>query len=108
VRYAVFPFGMDYHLPHHLMASVPHYNLKQLHEMLLRDPEYRDKGVIVEGYFGDGESAGGHPTAMGVLGEKYAPKGREAAYVDNATLEHADIADADGIAREVAASLRQG
>ncbi len=108
VRYAVFPFGMDYHLPHHLMASVPHYNLKRLHEMLLRDPEYRDKGVIVEGYFGDGESPNGHPTALGVLGEKYAPKGREEAYVDNATLEHADIADADGIAREVAASLRQG
>jgi len=108
VRYAVFPFGMDYHLPHHLMASVPHYNLKRLHEILLRDPEYRDKGVIVEGYFGDGEGVGGHPTALGVLGEKWAPKSREAAYVDNATLEHADVADAAGIAREVAASLRKG
>ena len=52
VRYAVFPWGMDYHLPHHLMASVPHYNLKKLHEFMLRDPEYREKGVIVEGYFG--------------------------------------------------------
>jgi fatty acid desaturase len=108
VRYAVFPFGMDYHLPHHLMASVPHYNLKRLHEILLRDPVYREKGVIVEGYFGEGESAEGHPTAMGVLGDKWAPKGVEAAYVDNATLEHADVADAEGIAREVAASLRSG
>lgn len=108
VRYAVFPFGMDYHLPHHLMASVPHYNLKQLHEILMRDPEYREKGVIVEGYFGGRENAEGHPTAMGVLGEKWAPKTHETAYVDSATLEHAEVADAEGIAREVEASLRQG
>ena len=108
VRYAVFPFGMDYHLPHHLMASVPHYNLKQLHEIMLRDPEYREKGVIVEGYFGDEDNALGHPTAMGVLGEAHAPKRAEAAYVDNAAIEYADVRDAAGIAREVEASLRRG
>jgi fatty acid desaturase len=108
VRYAVFPFGMDYHLPHHLMASVPHYNLKKLHEILLRDPEYREKGVIVEGYFGHDEGENGRPTALGVLGDKYAPKTPERAYVDNATLEHADVVDAAGIAREVEASLRSG
>lgn len=107
MRYAVFPFGMDYHLPHHLMASVPHYNLKRLHELMLEDPEYREKGVIVEGYFGSEENAHGHPTAMGVLGEKYAPKHGEAIYVDNAAIEYADIADAAGIAREVEASLRK-
>ncbi|WP_072373254.1 fatty acid desaturase [Hyphomicrobium sp. NDB2Meth4] len=107
MRYAVFPFGMDYHLPHHIMASVPHYKLKRLHELLLEEPEYRAKGVIVEGYFGDAENALGHPTAMGVLGEKYAPKTEEAVYVDNAAIEYADIADAAGIAREVEASLRK-
>ena len=108
MRYAVFPFGMDYHLPHHLMASVPHYNLKRLHEIMLRDPEYREKGVIVEGYFGDEDNALGHPTAMGVLGDAHAPKTQEAAYVDNAAIEYADVADAAGIAREVEASLRRG
>jgi fatty acid desaturase len=107
VRYSVFPWGMDYHLPHHLMASVPHYNLKQLHEMMLRDPEYREKGVIVEGYFGDEDNESGNPTAMGVLGEAHAPKKVEAAYVDNAAIEYADVADAAGIAREVEASLRR-
>ena len=107
MRYAVFPWGMDYHLPHHLMASVPHYNLKRLHELMLEDPEYRDKGVIVEGYFGSEENAHGRPTALGVLGEKYAPKTKEEAYVDNAAIEYADIADAAGIAREVEASLRK-
>ena len=107
VRYAVFPWGMDYHLPHHLMASVPHYNLKQLHEIMLCDPEYREKGVIVEGYFGE-ENDHGHPTAMGVLGEAQGPKAAEAAYVDNAAIEYADVADPAGIAREVEASLRRG
>lgn len=104
MRYAVFPFGMDYHLPHHMVASVPHYNLHKLHEALQRDPEYAEKGVIVEGYFGEGENEHGHPTAMGVLGEKYAPKTRAAVYVDNDALEHAEIVDAEGLAREVEAS----
>lgn len=107
VRYAVFPWGMDYHLPHHMVASVPHYNLKKLHEALLGDPEYAEKGVIVEGYFGDSENAKGHPTAIGVLGEKYAPKTREAVYVDNDALEHATVVDAEGLAREVEASRQR-
>ncbi len=107
VRYAVFPWGMDYHLPHHMIASVPHYNLKGLHEILQRDPEYRDKGVIVEGYFGNGDAPGGRPTALSVLGEKYAPKQREAAYVDDAALEHAEVADPEGIARESQLSLEK-
>jgi len=108
VRYAVFPWGMDYHLPHHMIAAVPHFNLKQLHEVLQRDPQYREKGVIVEGYFGSGEGRNGRPTALGVLGGKWAPKTREAAWVDTDTLEHADVADPEGIAREVEASLRKG
>jgi hypothetical protein len=44
---------------------------------------------------------------MSVLGEKHAPKAREAVFVDNAAIEYADIADAAGIAREVEASLRR-
>jgi fatty acid desaturase len=108
VRYSVFPFGMDYHLPHHLMASVPHYNLPRLHEIMLRDPEYREKGVVVEGYFGDDGDENSRPTVISVLGEAHAPKTREAAYVDNAAIEYADVADAAGIAREVDASLRRG
>jgi len=108
VRYAVFPFGMDYHLPHHMIASVPHYNLTRLHEILLRDPEYRKKGVIVEGYFGQGGAHGGRPTAIGVLGEKYAPKQREAAYVDESVLQYADVSDEAAIARESQLSLEKG
>ncbi len=74
VRYAVFPWGMDYHLPHHLMASVPHYNLKQLHEIMLRDPEYREKGVVVDGYFGDDDVDDGASDGDGRAGRAHAPK----------------------------------
>src|SRR5207249_8087278 len=51
IRFAVFPMGQDYHLPHHTFASVPHYRLKELHEALLECAEYRDQAIEVEGYF---------------------------------------------------------
>jgi fatty acid desaturase len=100
LRYAVFPWGMDYHLPHHLMASVPHYNLKRLHELLLADPEYREKGTVLRGFFlGVG--------ALAALGPAHAPQTRECAYVDNATLEYAEVRDPAAIAREAEASQRR-
>ena len=100
-RYAIFPWGMDYHLPHHLFASVPHYKLKDLHTFLLGDPEYRTKGLVVEGW--SVQKAAGHPTIVDVLGPEYTPKGN-AAHVDDATLENADVNDAAGIARHVSDS----
>src|SRR5439155_1586762 len=51
IHFAVFPMGQDYHLPHHLFATVPHYRLGELHRFLLEYPEYRKQGTIVEGYF---------------------------------------------------------
>jgi fatty acid desaturase len=52
IRWAVFPLGMDYHLPHHLFPLVPHYRLPQLHALLLeQNPEYREHCTVVEGYF---------------------------------------------------------
>ena len=104
VRYAVFPWGMDYHLPHHLFASVPHYKLKDLHELLRRDPEYAEKGMVVEGW--SRPRSNGRPTVVDVLGPDYAPEDREV-HVDDATLEHADINDKAAIARQVEASRRR-
>lgn len=49
--WAVFPYGMDYHLPHHLYPAVPHYRLPQLHALLLEDERYRRQAVVAEGYF---------------------------------------------------------
>lgn len=51
IRWAVFPLGMDYHLPHHLFPMVPHYRLKDLHELLLETDAYRQNAVVIEGYF---------------------------------------------------------
>ena len=57
---------MDYHLPHHLFASVPHYKLKDLHNYLLGDPQYAEKGLVVEGW--SHHKSAGHPTIVDVLG----------------------------------------
>jgi fatty acid desaturase len=51
IRFAVFPLGMDWHLPHHLFPMVPHYRLKQLHALLMESEEYRASATVVEGYF---------------------------------------------------------
>jgi fatty acid desaturase len=51
IRWAVFPLGMHYHLPHHLFPLVPHYRLQELHELLLETEEYRNQATVVEGYF---------------------------------------------------------
>lgn len=90
VRYAVFPFGMDYHLPHHLYASVPHYNLAELHEAMKDNPEYAEKARLVEGWVWPTENGKGYPTVMDVLGPDYTPHTDEV-HVEEAVLEHADI-----------------
>lgn len=103
--YAVFPWGMDYHLPHHIVASVPHYKLKDLHELLSEEPEYAEKALVVEGWSHHGEA--GHPTIIDVLGPGYTPQGNPV-HVDDATLELADINDHAGIDTHVKASRSAG
>jgi len=49
-RLLVAPHGVNYHLEHHLMASVPIYRLKQLHELLLKKGFY-DGIEFEKGYF---------------------------------------------------------
>lgn len=98
-NFAVMPWGMNYHLPHHLMSSVPHYNLKKLHDLLLRDPEYAEKGVVVEGLFGPADADSGRPTALGILHVDHAPKVRHAAHVDDDVLADATVSDAAELAR---------
>ena len=90
VRYAVFPWGMDIHLPHHLFASVPHYKLPDLHRLMLRDPEYAEKCRVVEGW--SHRKMPDRPTVVDVLGPEYAPENKEV-HVDDATLELADVND---------------
>jgi fatty acid desaturase len=51
IRLAVFPLGMDYHLPHHLFPMIPHYRLKQLHALLAQTYPYQDIALVFRGYF---------------------------------------------------------
>lgn len=93
ICYAVFPFGMDYHLPHHLFATVPHYRLPELHALLMRTPEYREKGTVVEGYLFPCASGqpGRNPTVLEVLGPPYARNGGEV-FIDHSVLEGCQLA----------------
>jgi fatty acid desaturase len=67
ISWAVFPIGNDYHLPHHLFPMVPHYNLRKLHDLLLRTDEYRSQALVVEGYFLSPEHPPKHPTVVDVM-----------------------------------------
>jgi fatty acid desaturase len=77
VRYAVFPFGMDYHLPHHMYASVPHYRLAALHEFLLTKPDYADSCQVVDNYFIPRRGHPRNPTVLEVLGPGHERSGGE-------------------------------
>ncbi|QEH31776.1 Fatty acid desaturase [Aquisphaera giovannonii] len=53
-RWAVFVYGQDMHIPHHLYPAIPHYRLRRLHELLRReDPAYRERVVETHGTFRD-------------------------------------------------------
>jgi len=115
LRYAVFPWGMDYHLPHHVMAAVPHYNLKALHTALVaRDPEYAAKGIEIEGIWhaphmhdDQAPSVAKRPlrqSLMYALSLRHEGPSTERAHVDNTTLEGTVIADRAAIDQIAAAS----
>lgn len=105
-RYAIFPWGMDYHLPHHLFASVPHYKLKELHEVMLRDPEYKEKCLIAEGWAKEAKPGAAYPSIIEILGPKFACESKEI-HIDNETLAEASVNDKAGVARHVEQSMQQ-
>lgn len=106
INFAVFPMGQDYHLPHHLFASVPHYRLKALHELLSQCTEYHDQAVVVEGYFFHSENPPTHPTVLDVLGPAYHHRAREV-YIDNEVLEGEEVEEKDEILQQGEAEKRK-
>jgi fatty acid desaturase len=67
IRFAVFPLGQDYHLPHHLFPLVPHFNLRRLHNLLMGADVYRQQAIVVKGYFISPENPPRHPTVVNLL-----------------------------------------
>jgi fatty acid desaturase len=100
IHFSVFPIGQDYHLPHHLFASVPHYRLRHLHEFLLDYPEYREHALEVHGYFLSPEQPQIHPTVLDVLGPEYAAKEFHGVHIDNSVLEDDEVEEKAAILRE--------
>ncbi|MCS6863957.1 MAG: fatty acid desaturase [Gemmataceae bacterium] len=95
IRFAVFPLGQDYHLPHHMFATVPHYRLRKLHHLLLEYDEYREKAVEVHGYFVSPEKPQRHPTVLDVLGPDYQPELSEI-HIDTEAVSLAEFSCHDG------------
>src|SRR5215471_17973255 len=91
--------GQDYHLPHHVFASVPHYRLRELHEFLLQCAEYREQAVEVEGYFLPYEKPPTKPTVLEVLGPKYHYRAVEV-HIDNDVLDQEHVDEKDEILRQ--------
>jgi fatty acid desaturase len=64
-RWAVFVYGQDMHVPHHLFPAIPHYRLGQLHRLLKRAHEDYARDVVeCDGTFAN---ATGRPTILDVL-----------------------------------------
>ncbi|MFO0927014.1 MAG: fatty acid desaturase [Gemmataceae bacterium] len=100
INFAVFPMGMEYHLPHHMFATVPHYRLKELHAVLLQYPEYRKEAIEVHGYFRSPEHPQVHPTVVDVLGPDYAAQEFRGVYIDNTVLDDCEVEEKEQIVAE--------
>ena len=100
IRFAVFPMGQDYHLPHHMYATIPHYRLKKLHALLMEYPEYRQEAVVVEGYFRPPRQPQTNPTVIDVLGPEYAARYAGAIHIDNSVMDGDEFEERDVIERE--------
>lgn len=97
INFCVFPIGQDYHLPHHLYSTVPHYRLKKLHALLMEYPEYKKDAINVHGYFRSPENPQIHPTVVDVLGDDYASKNFRGVHIDNTVLDDNEVEDKEGI-----------
>jgi fatty acid desaturase len=66
-RWAVFVYGQDMHVPHHLFPAIPHYRLARLHRLLQqRHADYAARVVECHGTFAN---RNGRPTILDTLAE---------------------------------------
>ena len=66
-RWAVFVYGQDMHVPHHLFPAIPHSRLPALHSLLKhRHDAYQSQVGVCHGTF---HNRTGHPTILETLSE---------------------------------------
>jgi fatty acid desaturase len=104
MNFFLLPIGQDYHLPHHLFASIPHYRLRQLHEALLRYSDYRVSAIEVDGVTRT-PAESGHHSLLTVLGAE-AERDIDGTFIDSSVLEEHDVSEREAIQAEEAASAR--
>ncbi len=63
-RLLIAPNYVNYHLEHHLIMTVPHYNLSRMHR-LLRERGVLDGACVANGYLGVFKRAASKPAAVG-------------------------------------------
>jgi len=51
-QFLVAPHNVGYHIGHHLYPGVPYYNLPKLHELLMKNADFKEKAHVTKGYFG--------------------------------------------------------
>jgi fatty acid desaturase len=100
INFAVFPIGQNYHLPHHIYATIPHYRLRKLHQKLMEYPEYQEHAVTVEGYFLPPRTPQTNPTVVDVLGPEYAAKHTDEVSIDNSVMEGDEFEGKDELLEE--------
>lgn len=102
LNFFLLPVGQDYHLPHHLFASVPHYRLRDLHEALLKYPEYQSSAVEVDGVVHPPRGTA-HASLLDVLG--HVPESElDGTFIDSSVLDEYDVTERDAIRAEEQAS----
>jgi len=72
-RWAVFVYGQDMHIPHHLFPAVPHYRLAELHDLLKsHHDDYGEQVVECHGTFVGKDQ---HPTILDEMTRPRPPLG---------------------------------
>ena len=51
-RFFVAPFGVNFHVEHHLFPGVPAYHLPRLHRLLMQDDVFRQQAHLTSSYLG--------------------------------------------------------
>jgi hypothetical protein len=91
-----------------MYATVPHYNLPELHHFLLQYPEYAEEALVVENYvIPKPRRPKRNPTCVEVVGPAYAKRTDEV-YIDNSVLDDWEVDEREEILRHGQASIVGG